>query len=75
MTFKEWVKKMYGERGVANAAKFLGAPYKSVLSWVNLDRFPRPAMQEIIKLKSGGIIDIEKWRTDYLAAVIKRKSA
>ena len=75
VTFKEWVKKKYGVRGVAKAAQFLGYPYKSVIAWVNLNRFPRPTAQEVIKLKSEGDIDMEAWRTAYLAAEIERKKS
>ena len=71
MTFREWVQKTYGDRGVAKAATFLGYPYKTVTAWVNLKRFPRPKSQEVIKLKSNGQIDMEAWRTAYLAADIE----
>lgn len=75
MTFQEWVISKFGDRGVAQAAAFLGYPYKTVMAWVHLKRFPRPASQEIIKLKSDGKIDMELWRTAYLAAEFERKKS
>jgi hypothetical protein len=73
VTFKEWINERYGERGVAAAARFLGYPYKTVISWVNFERFPRPKTQEIIKLKSDDKIDMDGWRTAYLKADLSRK--
>jgi hypothetical protein len=70
---KEWIEKEFGERGIAAAARFLGYPYKTVIAWVNFQRFPRPETQEIIALKSGGLVDVNQCRTAYLAATHKRK--
>lgn len=74
VTLKQWIKSKFGDRGVAEAARFLGYPYKTVLAWVKLDRFPRPATQEIITLKSDGQVDVNQWRTDYLKAEQARKA-
>jgi len=75
VTLQEWVQKTYGDRGATKAAEFLGYPYKTVMAWIHLIRFPRPKAQEVIKLKSNGQIDMEAWRTNYLAAEIKRKKS
>lgn len=64
--FSEWIKSEFGSRGMAKAAKFLGVPYKTVVSWVSLHRFPRLREQELITLKSKGVVNIDHWRRAYL---------
>ena len=73
MTFTEWIQHMFGDRGVAQAANFLGYPYRTVVSWASLNRFPTPKKQEDIRFKSGNLIDLDKWRSTYLEENEKRK--
>jgi len=74
VTLKDWINNKFGERGIAKAARFLGYPYKTVIAWANLERFPRPAAQEIITLKSGGAVNINHWRAVFLNAEHERKA-
>ncbi|WP_193785739.1 hypothetical protein [Vibrio vulnificus] len=40
--------------------------YKTVTSWAKLRRFPRLREQELITLKSKGVVNIDQWRRAYL---------
>ncbi|HDY8168838.1 TPA: hypothetical protein ACGVAU_004394 [Vibrio vulnificus] len=64
--FSEWIEDEFGPRGRAKAAKFLGVSYKTVTSWAKLRRFPRLREQELITLKSKGVVNIDHWRRAYL---------
>lgn len=66
MIFSEWIEAEFGTRGMAKAARFLGYPYKTVVSWSALHRFPRLREQEVIALKSKGAVNIDQWRRAYL---------
>lgn len=75
VTFEDWVISKFGKRGIRKAADFLGYPKRTVYAWVVLYRFPSTKSQEVIRLKSTGKVDFTQWRTDYLAADLKRRAA
>ncbi|WP_168797070.1 hypothetical protein [Vibrio sp. H11] len=66
VTFSDWIENEFGKRGIAQAAQFLGVPYKTAYSWATLDRFPRLREQELITLKSNGAVNINDWRRQHL---------
>lgn len=75
MTFREWIYSQFGKYGgYKRAAAFLGAPVSTVYSWASLARFPQPEDQELIQLKSGGEVSLDKWRSEFLAAKRRRKN-
>ncbi|CAK2047805.1 conserved hypothetical protein [Vibrio crassostreae] len=66
MIFSDWIEAEFGHRGRVKAARFLGVSYKTVTSWAKLRRFPRLREQELITLKSKGVVNIDQWRRAYL---------
>lgn len=66
MIFSKWIEAEFGHRGRVKAARFLGVSYKTVTSWAKLRRFPRLREQELITLKSKGVVNIDQWRRAYL---------
>lgn len=68
MNFNEWILETFGPRGRVKAARFLGVPYKTVMSWCYLARFPMPRQQQLIRIKSKGQVNINLWQQQYLDA-------
>ena len=66
MIFSDWIEAEFGHRGRVKAARFLGVSCKTVTSWAKLRRFPRLREQELITLKSKGVVNIDQWRRAYL---------
>ncbi|OEF50997.1 hypothetical protein A1OW_10370 [Enterovibrio norvegicus] len=66
MIFSSWVDSKFGPRGIKKAADALGEPYKTVLYWYHLDRWPRVEKIEVIVAKAEGAIDLDAWRRAFL---------
>lgn len=67
MDFNEWVCSRYEKKRFIGAAECLGVSARVVESWCYLHRFPSPAMQELVALKTKGKVSMAKWRRSYLA--------
>lgn len=67
MDFHEWVCCQYEKKRFIGAAEILGVSARVVESWCYLHRFPSPAMQELVALKTGGKVNMTKWRRAFLA--------
>ena len=74
MVFQDWIIETFGERGVAEAARYLGDPYNTVVSWVKLGRYPSTKKQEMLMLKSKGKLNFNVWRTEFLQAERDREA-
>ena len=59
MTLKEWVDNEFGG-SVKDAAAFLGLNHRTVYSYYNYERWPRPLVCQKILMLSD--VDLEAWQ-------------
>jgi len=65
VTFCTWVDDV---GGISAASRLMEKPQATVWAWYHLERFPRPKQLELINQVSGGQIDMDAYRREYLAS-------